>query len=413
MKPQARGVVLVIGSWNYPYNTLAPFISAIAAGNAVLIKPSEHSPSCSKVFKKLCDEFLDTRFYRVIEGGIPTGTKVTSLPVDLICFTGSTYVGKIIARAASANLTPCILELGGKCPTIIDHTANLDIAARRVVSTKFMNAGQTCVAPDYVFVHPKIKTEFINKVKQNINTFYTQNPKTCPSYSRLIHKIHTERCAKLLEGHKDKIIHGNIDQIDLNGCFIPPIVIDSPSMNSDLMKEEIFGPILPIITYEKPQEIIDYIKSNPRPLAVYYYGNPDSVVCERLQERTISGAFVTNDCVMQAGNSNLPFGGVGDSGYGTTHGRDGFMQMSHLRSIYIRPNSKFLDLPVRYPSSQDPEKSLKEFKKMEFATSINYEDVMCWVKGIAGVGLLVVAFILLQKYGFIDVKVSFPKFQKN
>ena len=220
IKPQPKGVSLVISSWNYPFATMVPFISAIAAGNAVVMKPSEFAPETSIIMKKLCDEFLDQRLYRVIEGGVETGKKLTSLPFDVICFTGSTYVGKIIARAASANLTPCILELGGKCPTVVDHSSNLDLAAARIVSLKFINAGQTCIAPDFIFVHSKIKQKFIERVKAKIEEYYTNQPATCGNYSRLIHGVHAKRVAELLRGNESKVVHGDVNQIDTEARFI-------------------------------------------------------------------------------------------------------------------------------------------------------------------------------------------------
>jgi aldehyde dehydrogenase (NAD+) len=247
-------------------------------------------------------------------------------------------------------------------------------------------------------VHPKIKAEFVTKLKFYVVKFFGATPKTNVNYSRLIHNVHTERCAKLLENNKDSVIHGDISTIDIKSNFVPPIIIDGPNITSNLMKEEIFGPILPLITYDSPEDIIKHIKANPRPLAVYYYGNTDSVVCERLAERTISGAFVVNDSVMHYMNNNLPFGGVGDSGYGTTHGRDGFIGMSHLKAYLVRPNSKFLDMDERYPSDESVEKRLKGFKKLGFALTVNFEDVACWFKSIFGVIALIALFIVLHKY---------------
>lgn len=407
VQAQARGVVLVIGSWNYPISTLGPMVAAIAAGNCVMIKPSEHAPATSKILKVLCDEYLDTRFYRVVEGAIETGRRVSSLPFDLICFTGSTFVGKIIAGCAAKNLTPCILELGGKCPTIVDHTAKLELCAKRIASNKFLNSSQTCVAPDYIFVHAKIKTKFIEELKKQITKMYGKNPKTSCTYSRLVHELHTNRTVSLLELNKDKIIYGDIKEIDVKQKYFPPILIDEPNTESELMNEEIFGPILPIMTYNRPQDVIEFINSRPRPLAVYYFGEPNSIFSQRLRERTFSGAFLTNDSTIHFTHPELPFGGIGDSGYGTTHGKEGFMQFSHLKAHYLRPNSSFLDLEVRYPNPEaDPQKALKEFKKLEFTFGIFYEDIMCWAKWIFGILGVIGLYFLAKKLGLIEINVK-------
>lgn len=263
-----------------------------------------------------------------------------------------------------------------------------------------------------MIVHPKVKEELIKKLKHYVVKQFGEDPLTNINYSRLIHKVHAERCAKLLENNKDNVIHGDMSTIDTNSNFIPPIFIDSPNMTSALMKEEIFGPILPIITWEKTEEIIKFIKSKPRPLAIYFFGNSKSSSCKNLAERTISGAFVINETMLHVANLNLPFGGVGDSGYGVIHGKEGFMSMSHCKAYLDRPNSTFLDLENRYPSDESVDKRLKKLKKVDFVFSIDYEDVANWCKGVFGAILVVGLFVFLTKNDYLRVDVTFPRYQK-
>jgi len=403
IKQEPLGVVLVMGSWNYPFSTMGSVVSAIAAGNAVIMKPSEHSVHCSNAFQKLMDTYLDLRFYKTIPGAVDTAVKLTSLPFNKICFTGSTFVGKLVAQAASKNLVPCCLELGGKCPVLVDQSADLQLAARRIVSTKFLNAGQTCVAPDYIFIHSAIKSKFIELVKMEIEKQFGINPKNSSTYSRLIHPLHTQRVADMLKGSESKIIHGSMEDIEVNGRFIPPIIVDEPEKDSPLMTEEIFGPILPIISYYKPKEdVIDHINSQGHPLAVYYYGEPSSVICQRLQEMTRSGSFMTNDCTLQFVALCLPFGGVGDSGYGATKGKHGFDSMSHGRSYIIRPNSRFLDLSARYANSKDSVDRLKRMKMMHNLLYYSIDDFknIFWI--------MVVLAVLGALFYFRILEVNLP-----
>jgi len=397
---QPRGVVLILGAWNYPLATLSMIASAIAAGNAVIIKPSEISPRCSAVIAKVFGDHLDKRFYKIIQGGPETGKKLTSLPFSLICFTGSSMVGKFVAKAAAENLTPCVLELGGKCPAFVDSSANIEIAAKRIAFGKFGNAGQTCVAPDYVYVHPAIKGKFVERLKKEIDIMYGVNSKNSINYARLISIVHTERVASFLEGVEDKIIYGRKDDIEINGRYIPPILVEDPPNDSLLMTEEIFGPILPIVSYSKPQDVIKHINSLPQPLAVYYFGEQDSIIAQRLSEHTTSGSFVINDCVIQFVHPKLPFGGVGASGMGRLRGFTGFKTFSNERSILKRPNSSFLDMAVRYPSFTGDRR--KAFKSLEWTYYWNLEDVLCTLL------LIIMLCTLIAAYKYEVVQFNLP-----
>ena len=406
LKPQARGTVLIISSWNYPFSTVSPFISAVTAGNCVVVKPSEHAPASSKVIKDLFDNYLDNRFYRVIEGGVETAKALTQLPFDLVCFTGSSSVGKLVAQEAAKNLAPCILELGGKCPAIVDHTAKLEMTARRLVSGKFMNCGQTCIAPDFIFVHPKVKKKFVSLLKRFIEEFYGPNPKSNSNYSRIINTSHAQRIADFATENRSLVINGDLNKIDIDSKYIPPIILDNPKLDSEVMNQEIFGPVFPIVDYSKPQDMIDFINSLSKPLAIYYFGKPDSILCKRLKNRTTSGAFVINECVLQAISFELPFGGVGGSGYGRIRGREGFEQFSNMKSVLERPNSKFMDLKVRYPAAGG-DKRIKKLVGME-ANYLRYqEDVFCWVKSIVCLALLAGAFYALDYYGIFRARFEF------
>ncbi|CAD8103165.1 unnamed protein product [Paramecium sonneborni] len=341
------GVVLVIAAWNYPlYTGIPPMAAAIAAGNCVILKPSELAPHSSQVMYKLVDKYLDKSCYAVIQGGVEVSKKITTFAFDLIIFTGSPEKGKLVARAASENLVPCILELGGKSPTIVDKDCSLNVTAQRIIQGRFTNAGQTCVACDYVFVHESIKDAFINEMKIEIKKFFGENPQNSPDYSRIVTTFHTQRLEKLLQNHDGQIVLGG--QVKVNEKYVEPTIILEPNQNSQIMTEEIFGPILPVFTFNDIGKVITFINSRPKPLALYYYGN-NSKNKKLLEQQTSSGAIVHNDSVFHLLNPNLPFGGVGNSGYGAYHGIAGFKGCSHAKPVFNKSTLNIYPFNIRYP----------------------------------------------------------------
>ncbi|MDA3905986.1 MAG: aldehyde dehydrogenase [Bacteroidales bacterium] len=328
------GNVLVIGAWNYPYQlSILPAVSALAAGNTVVIKPSELSLNASQAMAKIINDNFEEEILHVIEGGVEETTVLLKHPFDFIFYTGSTAVGKIIMHAASENLTPVALELGGKSPAIIDADANIKMAAKRIVWGKFLNGGQTCVAPDYLLVHQSIKKELILEIENQIKLIHGENPMYSEAFVRIINHRHFQRLIKLIDKEKI-IIGGNTCE---NELYIDPIVLDNISFDDEVMQEEIFGPILPIITYEDLDWAIAQIKDRPKPLALYLFSNTKKVQQKVLQEISFGGGAI-NDVIMQLANSKLPFGGVGHSGMGNYHGEYGFKTFSHHKSIIKKTN---------------------------------------------------------------------------
>ncbi|CAD8170610.1 unnamed protein product [Paramecium pentaurelia] len=358
--PEPYGVVLVIGAWNYPIFTCIPQVAqAIGAGNAVVLKPSEMVPHLSNVLAKLITNYLDQSLYRVIEGGVNVAINITKQPFDLIIFTGGTEKGKLVAKAAAENLVPCILELGGKGPCIIDSSSDLALAGRRVISTKLYNCGQTCVAPDYLLVEESILDNVVNTFKQQIKDFYGPETKKSECLNRIVNEFHTNRIVEYLNNHGGKIVHGG--QYDLKEKWIEPTFVINPDPNSELMKNEIFGPILPIITYKKIEEAINFINFRPKPLALYYFGT-NKVHKNAILESTSSGGVCINDCIFHLINHELPFGGVGDSGYGVCGSKFGFDQCQHLKPVLEKST---IDPSARYPPYTNSKKT-----QMTFLTSL-------------------------------------------
>lgn len=323
IEPVGRGIVCVLGSWNVPMGTtILPAVSAIAAGNCVIIKPSEFAPESSDVMKKLCDLALDKRFYRCIEGGVQTSIRLTNTAFDYIVFTGGTSTGKIVAATASKHLTPCVLELGGKCPAIVDACADLNGAAMRIASGKWQNSGQVCISSDYCMIHEDVYEEFKELLVSATKKICSENAEHNPYFGRMIHKAHCKRTWEMLGNEHTKIIF-QAGKYDLDNKFLPPTIIENVSPESLLMQEEIFGPILPILKFSTKEFLVREIEAKGRPLAIYYFGENGSATKKHLQDNTRSGQFVTNDVSYQFINHHLPFGGVGDSGYGTTKGIHG------------------------------------------------------------------------------------------
>ncbi|MEH2046876.1 aldehyde dehydrogenase [Nostoc sp.] len=344
--PEPLGVVLIIGPWNYPFNLIiSPLIGAIAAGNCAIIKPSEIASHTSDVIAKIIAKHFDPAYLAVVEGGVEASQKLLAEKFDHIFFTGGTAVGKIIMAAAAKYLTPVTLELGGKSPCIVDTDINLEHTVRRITWGKFINAGQTCIAPDYLLVNKTIKKDLIDGLEKSLKEFYGENPVNSPDYARIISQKHFDRLVSFLKD--GEVIIGGENQPSER--YIAPTLIDNVSLEDSVMQEEIFGPILPIIEYTDIAEAIALINSRPKPLALYLFSQDKNLQKQVLQE-TSSGGVCINDTVMQVGVSSLPFGGVGDSGIGNYHGKASFDTFSHKKSVL--QNSFWLDLKLRYAPYQ-------------------------------------------------------------
>ena len=340
--PEPLGVVLIIGPWNYPFQlVISPLVGAITAGNCAIIKPSELSPHTSRLLAEIIGKHFDPAYIALLEGGRETSQKLIAEKFDHLFFTGGTAVGKIVMEAAAKNLTPVTLELGGKSPCIVDTEINLEHTAKRITWGKFINAGQTCIAPDYILVDKKIKTNLVDSLKKCLQEFYGDNPATSPDYARIITQQHFERLVNLLKD--GEILIGG--ETEPGERYIAPTVIHNVSLTDPIMQEEIFGPILPIIEYSDITEAIALINSRPKPLALYLFSQNKNLQ-QRILQETSSGGVCLNDTVMQVGVSSLPFGGVGDSGIGSYHGKASFDTFSHYKSVL--KNSFWLDLKWRY-----------------------------------------------------------------
>jgi len=351
--PEPLGVVLIIGPWNYPFNLIiAPLIGAIAAGNCSIIKPSEIAPHTSSLLAQLMGKYFDPEYIAVVEGGVEVSQKLLAEKFDHIFFTGGTAVGKIVMEAAAKHLTPVTLELGGKSPCIVDANINLEHTVRRITWGKFINAGQTCIAPDYLLVDKKIKQDLLDGLKNTLKEFFGDNPADSPDYARIISQKHCERLSNLLKD--GEIIIGGDTKLEER--YIAPTIIDQVSLTDLVMQEEIFGPILPVIEYTDIAEAIALINSRPKPLALYLF-TQNQELQQRVLQATSSGGVCINDTVLHVGISSLPFGGVGDSGMGNYHGKAGFDTFSHHKSV-LR-NSFWLDLKWRYAPYQDKLSFLK------------------------------------------------------
>ena len=336
------GHVLILSPWNYPFQlALCPLVAAVAAGNRVTLKPSELTPNTSTIIAKIISETFDTEEVMVKTGDANVAAALLKQRWDYIFFTGSVAVGKIVAKAAAENLTPVTLELGGKSPCIIDETANLELSARRIVWGKIINAGQTCVAPDYILVHQKIKADFIKVVIQEIEKALGANPEDSPDFARIINLKNWQRQVSLLENQT--ILYGG--QSNQDTLFLAPTLLDEPAMDSAVMQEEIFGPILPILSYESKSDIEKIISRFEKPLALYLFSQNKAFIDEVLQQYSFGGGCI-NDTVIHLVNNRLPFGGVGHSGMGAYHGKLSFDIFSHKKAIVKRGN--WLDLPLRY-----------------------------------------------------------------
>ncbi|MEO6654401.1 MAG: aldehyde dehydrogenase family protein [Ilumatobacteraceae bacterium] len=344
--PEPKGVVLIIAPWNYPLQLLlAPMAAAIAAGNAIVAKPSELAPATSALLVDLCARYLDPTAISVIGGGIPESTALLEQRFDHIFFTGGTKVGKIVMHAAAEHLTPVTLELGGKSPAIVAADADIGVAARRIAWGKFTNAGQTCIAPDYVLVDRTVRDELVAEIAVVLGEFYGADPATSDDYGRIVSDDHAARLSGLLadEGSGTVAIGGSVD---LGDRYIAPTVLVEPDPTGPLMQEEIFGPLLPLLGIDDADEAIAFVNDRAKPLALYVFSNDDDLV-ERVIRGTSSGGVGVNATLLHIAPPELPFGGVGPSGMGAYHGRTGFETFSHLKSVYDRRVKP--DPSVMYP----------------------------------------------------------------
>ncbi|MFI3250813.1 MAG: aldehyde dehydrogenase [Eubacteriales bacterium] len=332
------GCVLIISPWNYPFMlTITPIIGAIAAGNCIIVKPSEYSPATSNLICKILSFFPD-QFIATVEGGQELSAELLEQRFDFIFFTGSTNVGRLVMEKAAKYLTPVTLELGGKSPCIVDETAKIEVTARRIVWGKLVNSGQTCVAPDYLLVHESVKDRLVVALKKYIIKFYGEHPEQNPDYPKIINEKHFQRLLSLIP-EKER-------QINVKTLQISPVILENSTWDSDIMKDEIFGPILPILTYTDLNDAMRKINQREKPLALYLFTNSKAHEKQVLSQVSFGGGCV-NDCIIHLANSHLPFGGVGASGTGAYHGKQSFYCFSHQKSITKK--SLALDVPVRYP----------------------------------------------------------------
>lgn len=343
IQPEPYGVTAIIAPWNYPVQLLlVPLVGALAAGNTAVLKPSELTPHTSATLAAMIAEYFDPQWVMLVEGAVEETQAILAEPLDYIFFTGSTAVGKIIMRQAAEHLTPVTLELGGKSPAIVDRQTNLDTTARRIVWGKFFNLGQTCVAPDYLLVPRDQKEELFRLVRKHLYAFFGAEPQQSPDLARMINDRHFDRVSAMIEGN---VVIGG--QTDPHERYIAPAVIDvEEPENHPAMQEEIFGPVLPVLSYDHLAEAIEYVNDRPKPLALYFFStssrHQDQVIAE-----TSSGGVCLNDSIVHLSMAELPFGGVGPSGMGTYHGQKSFDTFSHHKSVMKR--GFFLDPAVRYP----------------------------------------------------------------
>ncbi len=357
--PEPYGVTLNISPWNYPFQlSISPLIGAVAAGNTVMLKPSEFSSKTSEIIKKIIETTFEKGHVDVILGGPEIGSKLLDFNWDYIFFTGSTNIGKIVAQKAAINLTPTTLELGGKNPCIVDETANLKVASKRIVFGKFLNCGQTCIAPDFILVHESVKKDFTEKIIERIKKIYNEDVENSENYSRIINKKHFSRLIKLLE--KDKIIYGGKNNPNSN--FIEPTLIDGSNFNSSLMKEEIFGPILPVVSYSNKDELKKILDNYKDPLAFYIFSNDKKFSNELIKRYSFGGAAV-NDTISQIVNHRLPFGGIRNSGLGSYHGKQSFKTFSFYKPYIVKSNIFDLNAKYKIDSSSLMYKLLKRVVK--------------------------------------------------
>ncbi|NJL01323.1 MAG: aldehyde dehydrogenase [Spirulinaceae cyanobacterium SM2_1_0] len=351
------GTVLILSPWNYPFQlAIAPLIGAIAAGNTAILKPSEIAPHTSQAIARLVADCFAPEWVTVVEGDKEAAQALLAEPFDHIFFTGSTQIGKVVMRAAAEHLTPVTLELGGKCPAIVTPDITLKVAVRRLVWGKFINAGQTCVAPDYLLVHRSVQPALLGALRTTLREFYGEDPAASLDYARIVSDAHFWRLHDLLERDRPRVVIGG--ETRPTEHYIAPTVLSGCTWDDATMAAEIFGPLLPVLVYDRLEEAIAQINARPKPLALYLFST-DAAVQRQVQTATSSGGFLCNDTILHLSSPRLPFGGVGMSGLGSYRGRASFETFSHRKSVLSR--SFWLDLPLRYPPYAGKEKWLKLF----------------------------------------------------
>lgn len=349
------GVVLIIAPWNYPFQLLFnPLIAAISAGNCAVLKTSPYAPATAKVMETIIKESFPENYVTIIHGNREVNQLLLAQRFDYIFFTGSPTLGKVVMEAAAKNLTPVTLELGGKSPCIVDYDANLPLAARRIVWGKTMNAGQTCIAPDYLFVHKKIKTDFVFEIEKALIEMFGEKMEESPDYPRIISSIAMQRLLTYLKSG-DIVLGGNYNEDDY---FLSLTILENVAEDSPVMRDEIFGPILPLFEFETIDEVISFVNKREKPLALYYFSKNKKSI-KRVLSETSSGGVCINDTLIHAGTHTLPFGGVGNSGMGRYHGKYGFDTFSHLKSV-VTSSSK-IDFKVKYPPYKQKLAKFKRF----------------------------------------------------
>lgn len=357
-KPSPYGNVLIMSPWNYPFLlTIDPLADAIAAGNTAIVKPSAYSPATGEIVKKIVEECFDQKYVAVITGGRRENAALLDKKFDMIFFTGSQGVGKEVMRKAAEHLTPTVLELGGKSPCIVDDTAKLPLAAKRIVFGKYLNCGQTCVAPDYILCDEKIKDKLVEEIKKQIVSQFGASPLDNPDYGKIINEKHFARVMGLID--KDKVVIGGGGNAET--LRIEPTVMTDVTFNDAVMGQEIFGPVLPVMTYKKFSDVFDMLKNLPKPLALYIFSGDKSRI-DAVTSRLSFGGGCVNDTIIHLATSEMGFGGVGESGMGSYHGKEGFDAFSHTKSIVDKKT--WLDLPMRYqPYKKSSEKLIRKFLK--------------------------------------------------
>ena len=341
-KPSPYGNVLIMSPWNYPFLlTIDPLADAIAAGNTAIVKPSAYSPATSAVIEKIITECFGPEYVAVVTGGRKENARLLEKKFDLVFFTGSQNVGKEVLRHTAETLTPAVLELGGKSPCIVDSTAKLKLAAKRIVFGKYLNCGQTCVAPDYILCHESVKDALVGEIRAQIKAQYGEDPLKNSDYGKIINRKHFDRVRALIDTQKT-VIGGEAKEDTLQ---IAPTVMDNVTWNDAVMQEEIFGPVLPVLTFRDFKEVYEMLADKPKPLALYLFSE-DKTRIQEVTARCRYGGGCVNDCVIHLATSSLGFGGVGESGMGAYHGKTGFDTFSHTKSIVDKKT--WMDLPMRY-----------------------------------------------------------------
>ena len=342
LKPSPYGNVLIMSPWNYPFLlTMDPLVDALAAGNTAVVKPSAYSPATGAIMEKIIKECFDPRYVAVVTGGRKENAALLQQKFDMMFFTGSQAVGKEVLRCAAEHLTPAVLELGGKSPCIVDSSAKIELAAKRIVFGKFLNCGQTCVAPDYILCHEQVKDQLVEAIVRQIKLQYGADPLANPDYGKIVNRKHFDRIVELID--PEKAVVGGVWNAET--LRIAPTVLDRVTWDDAVMQEEIFGPVLPILTYRNVEEVIRTVGEQSKPLAMYIYAE-DKQVIRQLTQRCQFGGGCVNDCVVHLATSDMGFGGVGESGMGSYHGKTGFDAFSHTKSILDKKT--WMDLPMRY-----------------------------------------------------------------